>query len=104
MMPSLAGGDRAAGAFRMTERGWRFDGALTLDNAAQVFEASKAAALPASGAIDFSGMTHADSSALAVAIALKRRATIEGSALSIEGLPQSLRTLAIVYGVENLID
>ena len=83
---------------------WRYTGALTFDDAAEVFAASKAMPLPASGIVDFTGMTHADSSALAVVIALKRRATVEGRALAATGLPSSLQSLAVVYGVENLLD
>jgi phospholipid transport system transporter-binding protein len=92
------------GAFTVDGNGWRFTGALTFDDAARVFAASRAVALPANGVVDFSGMTHADSSALAIMIALKRRAAAEGRALSIEALPASLRSLAVVYGVENLLD
>jgi phospholipid transport system transporter-binding protein len=92
------------GSFTGGDGGWRFTGALTFDNAAQVFASSGALALPANGSVDFSAITRADSAALAVMIALKRRATMQGSALSIDGVPASLRSLAVVYGVENLID
>jgi phospholipid transport system transporter-binding protein len=92
------------GSFTGGDDGWRFTGALTFDNAAQVFASSGALALPANGSVDFSAITRADSAALAVMIALKRRATMQGSALSIDGVPASLRSLAVVYGVENLID
>jgi phospholipid transport system transporter-binding protein len=92
------------GSFTGGDDGWSFTGALTFDNAAQVFASSGALALPANGSVDFSAITRADSAALAVMIALKRRATMQGSALSIDGVPASLRSLAVVYGVENLID
>jgi len=92
----------SSGSFASDGNAWRFEGALTFDDAAQVFEASAAVPLPAEG-IDFSGMTRADSSALAVVIALRRRAAAEGRALSLHNLPPSLRSLAIVYGVEELI-
>jgi phospholipid transport system transporter-binding protein len=92
------------GSFTGGDDGWRFTGPLTFDNAAQVFASSGALALPANGSVDFSAITRADSAALAVMIALKRRATMQGSALSIDGVPASLRSLAVVYGVENLID
>ena len=92
------------GAFTASERGWAFAGALTLDDAAAVLEASRAMPLPANGVVDLSGMLQADSAALAMIIALRRRATAEGRTLSINGLPPTLRSLAIVYGVENLVD
>ena len=94
----------SAGAFVAGDDGWRFAGVLTFDTAAEVFASSGALALPANGSVDFSDMTRADSTALAVIIALKRRAIAQGRPLSIAGVPASLRSLAVVYGVENLID
>jgi len=103
MMDTPAEDDASAGAFSSGGDGWRFAGALTLDDAARVFAASNAVALPASGVVDFSAMTRADSSALAIVIALKRRAAAEGRTLSIQGVPASLHSLAVVYGVDNLL-
>jgi phospholipid transport system transporter-binding protein len=91
------------GAFTAAGAGWRFEGALTLDDAAQVLEATRTMPLPEDGGIDFAGLTQADSSALAVIIALKRRGASEGRVLSIAALPDSLRSLAVVYGVDDLI-
>ncbi len=93
-----------AGSFSASDAGWVFAGALTLDDAAAVFEASQALPLPANGVVDFGGLMQADSSALAVMMALKRRATTEGRTLTMRDLPGSLRSLAVVYGVENLLD
>jgi phospholipid transport system transporter-binding protein len=104
MTPHPACEEPADGAFTGGDDGWRFAGALTFDNAAQVFASTLALSLPQKLRVDFSAMTRADSAALAVMIALKRRAAAQGSALSIDGLPASLRSLAVVYGVENLID
>ena len=100
--PAAASGT-TAGIFSASDAGWRFAGTLTFDDAARVFSASKAVALPANGVVDFSGMMQADSSALAVAIALKRRAAAEGRELSLVGIPASLRSLAVVYGIEDLL-
>ena len=43
------------GAFSAIDTGWSFGGTLTLDDAADVLEASKQLSLPASGVVDFSG-------------------------------------------------
>ena len=91
------------GAFTASGRGWQFAGALMFDDAAGVLEASRELALPESGIVDMSGLTQADSAALAVVIALRRRAVAEGRKLAIEGLPASLHSLAVVYGVEDLL-
>jgi phospholipid transport system transporter-binding protein len=82
---------------------WRFMGALTLDDAANVFAAAQAMPLPASGVIDLAGLTHADSSALAVVLAVKRRGAAEGRTIAVEAVPASLRSLATVYGVLDLL-
>ena len=92
------------GGFSTSNDGWLFAGALTFDDAAAVLEASKELPLPANDVVDFGGLMQADSSALAVMIALKRRASAEGRSLAIRGMPASLRSLAIVYGVDNLLE
>ena len=104
MSHTPAGDSSSAGAFIADDSGWRFTGTLTFDDAARVFAASKSMALPANGVVDFAGMEQADSSALAVVMALKRRAAAEGHRLSIERLSAPLRSLAVVYGIENLLD
>jgi phospholipid transport system transporter-binding protein len=76
---------------------------LTFDDAAAVFEASQALPLPAAGVVDLTGLAHADSTALAVMLALKRRAAVEGVALKFAAIPPRLHALAQVYGVEELL-
>lgn len=99
-----AGSDavRSSGFFT-TDTGWRYEGELTLSNAGAVLEASCALSLPVGGAVDLGGLRHADSAALAVLIALRRRAIGEGVHLTLAGMPQTLRSLADVYGVEALL-
>ena len=94
-----------AGAFTAASDGshWTFAGELTFANAAAVLEASVGMALPAGGRVDMSGIGSADSSALAVLLALKRRAAGERRELRVEGLPPALAALSRVYGVEELI-
>lgn len=82
---------------------WTFEGALNFDNAAAVLEAASALELPSSGRIDLSGLGAADSSALAVLFALKRRAKAERRKLVLEGIPPGLAALARVYGVDELL-
>ena len=90
------------GAFTADDDAWRFDGALTLENAAAVMEACAALAFPASGHVDLAGLRHADSAALAVIMALRRRAHAEGRTLVLTGMPPGIASLAAVYGVEDL--
>lgn len=93
-----------AGAFTATaDARWAYTGPLTLRNAARVFAAACDLPLPGSGTIDFSGLTQADSAALAVAIALKRRAAGERRKVSFASIPAALTTLAAAYGVAELL-
>lgn len=81
-----------------------FQGTLTLDDAARVLDESEALPPPSKRIIDFRGLLQADSSALAVMIALKRRALSEGRTLTLASVPDPIKSLAIVYGVDKLID
>jgi len=94
-----------AGVFAPADDGakWKFAGTLTMDGAAAALSSASALPLPSTGVVDFSGMLQADSSALAVIIALKRRASAERRSLTLTGLPASLMSLAVVYGVDGLI-
>ena len=83
---------------------WTFRGVLIFDDAMAVLDAAVSLPLPKSGVVDLSGLAHADSAALAVLLALRRRATAEGSnPLRFVGVPAMLESLARVYGIEDLI-
>lgn len=94
-----------AGKFAASDDGarWSFTGALTMDVAAKSLAESEALPLPSSGVVDFAGLSQADSAALAVMIALRRRAATEGRSLTFASLPDSLTSLAVVYGIEALV-
>lgn len=91
------------GGFVATTERWTFAGSLTFADAAAVFEASRALALPGTGIVDLAGLEQADSVALAVMLALKRRAAIEGVRLEFASTPPGIHALAHVYGVEELL-
>lgn len=94
--------DEAPGAFSAAGDRWQFAGTLTFDDAAAVFAGAQALPLPASGIIDLTGLEHADSAALAVLLALRRRAATEGRDLAFAGMPATVASLARVYGIEEL--
>jgi phospholipid transport system transporter-binding protein len=96
--PMTPGGGFVAGPDR-----WTIAGSLTFANAASVFATSRALALPASGIVDLTRLGQADSSALAVMLSLKRRATAEGTRLQFAATPSGLQALAHVYGVDELL-
>ena len=91
------------GGFVAADMGWTFAGSLLFADAAAVFAAAQTLPLPASGVVDLSGLAQADSSALAVMLALKRRAASSGARLQFTSIPQGLKTLAGVYGVDELL-
>ena len=82
---------------------WKFAGELTFDDATTVLEAAGAIPLPESGVVDLSGVAHADSAALAVLLALRRRAEGEGRRLKFASVPPMLDSLARVYGIEEIL-
>jgi phospholipid transport system transporter-binding protein len=92
----------ASGAFAVAGERWLFSGALTFDDATAVLGHAAEMPLPASGVVDMAGLVHADSAALAVLLALKRRAAAEGKRLSFATFPPMLESLARVYGIEDL--
>ena len=91
------------GGFVAAADGWAFEGALTFANAAAVSDAAQRLPLPATGTVDLTGLGAADSSALAVMLALKRRAAREGARISFASVPAGIHRLARVYGVLDLL-
>lgn len=97
--------DAPEGGFAVADGGarWTYSGALTFANAEAVLDGARALPLPSSGVADLSGLAHADSSALAVLLALRRRAAGEGGSLTYASAPGSIVSLARVYGVDALV-
>jgi len=82
---------------------WIYIGELTFANASKVYAAAVALPLPRSSDVDLSGMAAVDSSAVAVLVALRRRATDEGKPLAFRNVPAALGALADLYSVEDLL-
>jgi len=82
---------------------WIYNGELTFANASRIYDAALALSLPPSGEVDLSGVVTVDSSAVAVLVALCRRAADEGKALAFTHVPATLTALADLYSVEDLL-
>ena len=82
---------------------WRYSGALAFANASRVFAAALAMPLPSAGEVDLSGAVAVDSAAVAVLLALRRRAADEGKPLFFTHVPAALTALADLYSVEDLL-
>ena len=61
------------------------------------------AAQPGAAVLDASALNSFDSSALAVLLALRRECARAGKRFAVQGLPQRLRDLAALYGIEALL-
>jgi phospholipid transport system transporter-binding protein len=53
--------------------------------------------------LDASALQDFDSSALAALLAVRRRVAAAGGELTVQGLPERLRNLAMLYGVSELL-
>jgi phospholipid transport system transporter-binding protein len=84
-------------------QGWRISGPLTLATATGALAESERVWPPAEWVVDVGGLTQVDSAALSVLLTWQRRAESEAQRLRIRNLPDSLRSLAELYGVEALI-
>ncbi len=82
---------------------WIYTGTLTFANAGSVLAAAEELALPAERVVDLDGLTGIDSSAVAVLVALDRRATEAGKPLRFVHVPAAVAALMQVYGVEWIL-
>jgi phospholipid transport system transporter-binding protein len=105
MMLECAPGSGGTGRFVATEDGrrWTFAGVLTVAEAGPALEAASALALPADGIVDCGGIEAVDSAAVAVLLALKRRAAQEHKPLRYTNVPGALRDLGKLYGVAEIL-
>ena len=100
-----ADGGAQDGAFALVdgERGWTCTTAITFANARAALEQARTLPLPTSGVIDCTALHPVDSAAVAVLLAVKRRALEQEKPLSFINITPSLHTLADLYGVEELL-
>jgi phospholipid transport system transporter-binding protein len=82
---------------------WMYIGALTFAEAGTVLAASATLPLPRDGTIDCSGIGAFDSTAVAVLLAIKRRAAAEHKPVVFIGLQGRLEALAKLYDVEEML-
>ncbi len=80
------------------------DGAITISNVAALAETGKQQ-LGDSGelVVDLGGVTEVDSAALSLLFEWQREARRRGIKISFRSLPASLKSLATLYGVSELI-
>lgn len=78
-------------------------GPMTLSGATALLAEGEAAIAANASAFDLAAVTEMDSSCLAVVFGWTRAANAAGKTLRLLNLPQSLLSLAAVYGVADLL-
>ena len=78
-------------------------GALTLDSVAMLYRDVKPFNTGAQVTIDTQGVTHADSSGLALLTALIRRAQTNGARVTLLPLPGVLSSITEIYGLQEIL-
>lgn len=86
---------------RITGNTLAVEGPMTVANARALLAEGR----PGAGAwvVDLSGVSHADSSALAVLLDWLRTSRKAGGSLKFVALPESLQSLARLYGIDTLL-
>jgi phospholipid transport system transporter-binding protein len=82
---------------------WVLTGPLGMADAGGVAEVARELPLPTSGQVDCGGLTSVDSAAVATLLSFARRARDEGRHLKFVNVPAPLATLAVLYGVDELL-
>jgi phospholipid transport system transporter-binding protein len=78
-----------------------FEGDLVLDNATRLLAEAEAALAAGAQVFDFSQVGNKDSSALSLMLSLRRRTG--GKPIEFRGVPESLASLAKLYGIADQI-
>lgn len=76
---------------------------LVMDNARGLLEAGRSVLQAGEQVFDFSEVTEADSSALAVMLGWLRAASLSQSVVKFANIPTGVRSLAELYGVTELL-
>jgi phospholipid transport system transporter-binding protein len=81
----------------------RVEGCLTLAEATRLLAEGEEAIATGCSGFDFSGASQVDSVAVSLILAWQRRAQAQGRTLAFHNLPDSVRSLIDLYGVDDLI-
>ncbi len=76
---------------------------ITMADAAQTLREVLAAIARGDTLIDLSRLAHFDSSAVSAVLAWRRAASSRGAPLQITGVPDGLRSLAQLYGLQDFM-
>ena len=98
-------GSTSPGAPLLEQVGGRWSpvGPLTMETTAKLLAASAASPLPENGIVDLARVDRVDSACVALMLAWKRRAAAERKPLAFTAVPESVTSLAMLYGVGELL-
>lgn len=82
---------------------WLVTGEILVDNANAVLQESTALQIDQNLVIDLAAVSNLDTAALSLLLEWQRRAEAVGKKVEFVNLPDSLVSLAALYGVTNLI-
>jgi len=82
---------------------WHITGEILMDNANSVLAESKALDMADDLQVDFSAVTDIDTAALSLLIEWQRRAIAAGKKIRFIHLPETLLSLAALYGVTDFV-
>ena len=81
----------------------KITGAVIIDSVRTLLEGGRGYCVANDVTLDFSGVGEVDSSALALILEYRRAAESAGKRVTVSNLPASLKTMADLYGVTDLI-
>ena len=81
----------------------KITGAVIIDSVRTLLEGGRGYCVANDVTLDFSGVDEVDSSALALILEYRRAAESAGKRVTVSNLPASLKTMADLYGVTDLI-
>jgi phospholipid transport system transporter-binding protein len=81
----------------------KVSGAMVIASATELKEAGESAVLGGASVVDLGEVAEADSSSVAILLAWSRLAQDRNQALAIVDAPQSIKSLAALYGVADLL-
>lgn len=89
----------------ITQQGnqWHVAGSVLMDNVNAVLSQSAVLTMTGTVVVDFSAVVDVDTSALSLIMEWQRRATTSGCKVIFTNLPESLSSLAALYGVTEFI-
>lgn len=82
---------------------WHVAGEILVDNANAVLLCSRELAMPVDLEVNFSAVTNVDTAAISLMLEWQRRAVASSSKVKFTHLPESLTSLAKLYGVTEFL-